>query len=479
MKLKKFIKDVVFLSVIAISMTSSVLATDLDDKNRLSLDEFSIEDQDKIINALEKAGMSDAIEEENVELADEANEIEDKIRMSTAINKVGSLNHKTNYSYLSIDKLGSFSQEEIESGDTEIPPEEVIVSSSSAKKTIDPKTIKATTIKEVPQVTDAEVKADFRYGLTSAQQKKNDSGHVYTNYMNNALKMRVQLEKMFDTKVDSSGGQGKLYYAYFAGSTNTDKRSSHINYARAFVNSQFSKDLENNKTLLAKLAAETFADIDGTESYAYLIPTSVYYGLIDVETVTKDKAASSNGKYKEGDLLCHAKDNVTYAKLSKLTEGYDGFKRSATSGKLAGTEYAYAGNLSLTSAADAAMTKESILKDVVKGELIEELMSQSYLIQYTAMYEGDNLDQMAKTFKDTNKFIYLKDTNTCAQNRAQYMNCIANPSKGVPIVMGYSLVGAQKIGLSIKDAQGNTNWNKPISLGESLKLFYQAAKIDE
>ncbi|MEE1071559.1 MAG: hypothetical protein U0L26_04070, partial [Cellulosilyticum sp.] len=98
---------------------------------------------------------------------------------------------------------------------------------------------------------------------------------------------------------------------------------------------------------------------------------------------------------------------------------------------------------------------------------------------YTAMYEGDNLGQMAKTFKDTTKFIYLKDTNTCAQNRAQYMNCIANPSKGVPIIMGYSLVGAKKAGISITDSKGNTNWNKPISLGESLKLFYQAARVDE
>ena len=59
------------------------------------------------------------------------------------------------------------------------------------------------------------------------------------------------------------------------------------------------------------------------------------------------------------------------------------------------------------------------------------------------------------------------------------MNCIANPSKGVPSPMGYALVGAKKAGISITDSKGNTNWNKPISLGESLKLFYQAARVDE
>ena len=284
---------------------------------------------------------------------------------------------------------------------------------------------------------------------------------------------------MFDTKVDANGGLGKLYYAYFAGNTNMDKRSSHINYARAFVNSQFSKDLENNKELLAKLAGETFADIDGTESYAYLIPTSVYYGLIDVETVTKEKAASSKGKYKEGDLLSHVKDNVTYAKLSKLTEGYDGFKRHATSGKLAGTEYAHMDNLKVCSVDTSIMTKEMANKNVVKGELIEQLMKQSYLIQYTARYENDNIQALAKTFKDTSKFIEPSGIGTAAQCRALYMNCIANPSKGVPFPMGYALVGAKKAGLSITDSKGNTNWSKPISLGESLKLFYQAARVDE
>ena len=377
MKLRKFLRGVIFSSLTVILISSSVLATDLDDKNRISLDQFSEEEQNKIIQTLNDAGMVDAIEEEHVELADEADEIE-SVRMVSAL-KMN--NHAQRKAYLSLDSIEPFTEEEKEAMENGTYEEEVIVSSSSAKKEINPATIKATTIKEVPQVTDEEVKADFRYSLTSAQQKKNDFGHVYTNYMNNALKMRIQLEKMFDTKVDANGGLGKLYYAYFAGNTNMDKRSSHINYARAFVNSQFSKDLENNKELLAKLAGETFADIDGTESYAYLIPTSVYYGLIDVETVTKEKAASSNGKYKEGDLLCHAKDNVTYAKLSKLTEGYDGFKRHATSGKLAGTEYAHMDNLKVCSVDTSIMTKEMANKNVVKGELIEQLMKQSYLIQ--------------------------------------------------------------------------------------------------
>ena len=474
MKLRKFLRGVIFSSLTVILISSSVLATDLDDKNRISLDQFSEEEQNKIIQTLNDAGMADAIEEEHVELADEADEIE-SVRMVSAL-KMN--NHAQRKAYLSLDSIEPFTEEEKEAMENGTYEEEVIVSSSSAKKEINPTTIKATTIKEVPQVTDEEVKADFRYSLTSAQQKKTN-GYLNTNYMNNALKMRIQLEKMFDTKVDANGGLGKLYYYYFAGSTGTDKSTGCTTYARAFVHSQFSKDLENNKELLAKLAGETFADIDGTESYAYLIPTSVYYGLIDVETVTKEKAASSNGKYKEGDLLCHAKDNVTYAKLSKLTEGYDGFKRHATSGKLAGTEYAHMDNLTVCSVDTSIMTKEIANKNVVKGELIEQLMRQSYLIQYTARYENDNIQALAKTFKDTSKFIEPSGIGTAAQWRALYMNCIANPSKGVPSPMGFALVGAKKAGISITDSKGNTNWNKPISLGESLKLFYQAARVDE
>ena len=76
MKLREFIKDVVFSSLIVISMNLSVLATDLNDKNRISLDQFSEEEQNKIIQELNVAGMADAIEEEHVELADEASEIE-------------------------------------------------------------------------------------------------------------------------------------------------------------------------------------------------------------------------------------------------------------------------------------------------------------------------------------------------------------------------------------------------------------------
>ena len=49
--------------------------------------------------------------------------------------------------------------------------------------------------------------------------------------------MRIQLEKMFDTKVDANGGLGKLYYYYFAGSTGTDKSTGYTTYARAFVHS--------------------------------------------------------------------------------------------------------------------------------------------------------------------------------------------------------------------------------------------------
>ena len=478
MKLRKFVKDVVFSSLAVILMSSSVLATDLDDKNRLSLNEFSEEEQNKIIQELNAAGMADAIEEEHLELADEASEIE-SVRLAEMAKMTNMGNQRKKG--LSLENLKPLTEEEKQSVEDGSYKEDVIVSSSSAKSKIDPTKIKATTIKEVPQVTEAEVKADFRYSLTSAQQKKNDSGHVYTNYMNNALKMRIQLEKMFDTKVDARGGQGKLYYAYFAGSTNTDKRSSHINYARAFVNSQFSKDLENNKAMLAKLAAETFADIDGTESYAYLIPTSVYYGLIDVQEVTAEQAAKSGGKYKAGDLLTYAKTNVTYAKLSKLIEGYDGNKQNLQQGKLVGTEYSYMGNIHLTSLAEELMTKEVVGKSVVKGELVEAIMNTSYLTRYvSSAYDDFDTGKYKGVYKDFTKWAKMGDGDyTVSQERAFYTNCIANPSKGVPSTIAYSLIAANKAGINLKDAQGNSNWNKPISLGESLKLFYQAAKVDE
>ncbi len=476
MKLREFIKDVVFSSLIVISMNLSVLATDLNDKNRISLDQFSEEEQNKIIQELNVAGMADAIEEEHVELADEASEIESvRLAEMAKMTNVGNQRKKG----LSLENVKPLTEEQKKSVEDGSYQEEVIVSSESAKSEIDPAKIKATKITEVPKVTDEELKADFRYTITPAQQKKNDDGDVYTNLMNNALKMRIQLEKMFNTKVSASGGQGKLYYVYFAGTTSTDRLNGRLNYSRAFVNSQFSNDLKNNKDALAKLAAETFADIDGTEPYAYQIPTAVYYGLIDVETVSAEKALASKGKYKEGDLLCHANDNLTYAKMSKLTAGYDGRKRTITYGKLTGTEYAYLGNITLMGADTSIITKEMAMKEVVKGEFIEQLMNQSYLIRYTAMNEGDNLAKLAKTFKDTSKFLEFNQSNTCVQDRAFYMNCVANPSKGVPVSTGYALVGANKIGLSIKDSKGNSNWYKKITVGEAISLMQQAASVDE
>ena len=85
-------------------------------------------------------------------------------------------------------------------------------------------------------VTDDEVKADFRYSLTDAQQK-NDNGRYVTCLENSALKMRIQLEKAFGTTVTKNGGQGRLYNVYFAGSTMYNRKiKGFITYARAFVN---------------------------------------------------------------------------------------------------------------------------------------------------------------------------------------------------------------------------------------------------
>lgn len=75
MKLRRLIKGIVFSSLSVVLISSNVLATNLDDKNRLSLDEFSLEDQESIINAVKDAGYSDAIEEEHVEVADTPEEI--------------------------------------------------------------------------------------------------------------------------------------------------------------------------------------------------------------------------------------------------------------------------------------------------------------------------------------------------------------------------------------------------------------------
>ena len=165
MKLRKFLRGVIFSSLTVILISSSVLATDLDDKNRISLDQFSEEEQNKIIQTLNDAGMVDAIEEEHVELADEADEIE-SVRMVSALkmNNTGIQRAKG----LSLENVKPLTEEQKQSIEDGSYKENVIVSSSSAKKEINPATIKATTIKEVPQVTDEEVKADFRYSLTSA-----------------------------------------------------------------------------------------------------------------------------------------------------------------------------------------------------------------------------------------------------------------------------------------------------------------------
>ena len=75
-----------------------------------------------------------------------------------------------------------------------------------------------------------------------------------------------------------------------------------------------STDLKDSKDVLAKIAAENFADVNGDERYAYLIPTKAYYRLI-----TPRKAAEAEvkaGKYKDGDLILGVKDNITYAKLN-------------------------------------------------------------------------------------------------------------------------------------------------------------------
>ena len=485
MKLRRFIKGIVFTSLSVILVSTSVQAKTVDDKNRLSLDEFSIEDQDEIINALSQAGYSNVLEEEEVDIADEASELDtisvSKLDLMSKMTKMGSSSdNKMARTKLTFEGRGSVADaiaEEEANGGSESSEFSILDNSTDE---VDVNSIKPSVVTGVPEVSDEEVKADFRYGLDKKQQVNSD-GDIITSRANNALKMRIQLEKMFDTKVDMSGGEGKLYNMFFAGGASEYKISGHIMFARAYVNSQHSKDLENNKVYLAQLAKQTFADIDGTESYAYLIPTSVYYGLIDVEVVNGDKAAKSNGKYKEGDLLCHAHDNLTYAKLSKMTAGYDGETQEATWGKLKGTEYAYMGNIHTSSASSGVLTPALAGKEVLKGELIEQVMNQSYLVHFTTMSEGDNLQAMAKTFKDTPKLVDYGsgDDIDSAKMRQVFLNLAANPSKGVPLFTGYALVGADKAGLTVKDSKGNSNWTKKVTVGEAIEYWTQAARVDE
>ena len=492
MKLRRFIKGIVFTSLSVILISTNVQASainskvpDLDDKNRLRLDEFSIEDQDEILNALSQAGYSNVLEEEEIDIADGENELDvinvSKLDLMNKMTEIGSSSDtKMARTKLTFEGRGSvadaIAREEANGGPNS--SEFSIIDNSS--DSVDVSSIKPSVVTGIPEVSDEEVKADFRYGLTKQQQLDSD-GVLATHKRNNALRMRIQLEKMFDTKVDITGGEGKLHIEYFAGRTLAGKTDIHTYFARAYVNSQHSKDLENNKSYLTQLAKQTFADIDGTESYAYLIPTSVYYGLIDVEEVTADKALKSNGKYKEGDLLCHAHDNLTYAKLSKMITGYDGSKKEADWGKLKGTEYAYMANISTSSADDATLTPALANKQVLKGELIESIMNQSYLVHFRVITEGDNWKAMAKTFKDTPRFVDYgsEDDLNSAKMRQVFLNLAANPSKGVPLLTGYALVGADKAGLSVKDSKGNSNWTKKVTVGEAIEYWTQAARVDE
>ena len=65
------------------------------------------------------------------------------------------------------------------------------------------------------------------------------------------------------------------------------------------------------------------------------------------------------------------------------------------------------------------------------------------------------------------------------QTRQVFLNLAANPSKGVPLLTGYALVGEDKAGLSVKDSKGNSNWTSKISVDESIIYWTQAAKVDE
>jgi len=40
-------------------------------------------------------------------------------------------------------------------------------------------------------------------------------------------------------------------------------------------------------------------------------------------------------------------------------------------------------------------------------------------------------------------------------------------------------MGANKAGMTIKDANGNSNWYKQISVGDAISLMQQAASLDE
>lgn len=323
-------------------------------------------------------------------------------------------------------------------------------------------------------VTDAEVKADFRYSLTDAQQKTQE-GYYRTYLDNSALKMRIQLEKAFGTKVTKDGGQGRLYDVYFAGSTKYNQtEKGFITFARAFVNSQFSTDLKDNKDVLAKIAAENFADVDGTESYAYLIPTAVYYRIITPRKATDAEVKA--GKYKAGDLIVGVKDKITYAKLSKMIAGYDGYRCNATTGKLVGTGYEYMGNLESYGLGQDIMTKEVANKQIVKGELVENLMKQSYLVHFGAK---DGLGKKTGLFNDIKKVKVLDLEQSSTQLRSAYQNAIANPSTGVPDTINRRMVAAQEAGINLKDANGNSNWYKTLTVGDALSIFTDAARVDE
>ena len=250
MKLRRFIKGIVFTSLSVILVSTSVQAKTVDDKNRLSLDEFSIEDQDEIINALSQAGYSNVLEEEEVDIADEASELDtisvSKLDLMNQMTKMGSSSdNKMARTKLTFEGRGSVADaiaEEEANGGSESSEFSILDNSTDE---VDVNSIKPSVVTGVPEVSDEEVRADFRYGLDKKQQIGSD-GYIITNRANNALKMRIQLEKMFDTKVDMLSSEGRLYDYFFAGRAVTGKdtlecdnegkvKYGHIMFARAYV----------------------------------------------------------------------------------------------------------------------------------------------------------------------------------------------------------------------------------------------------
>lgn len=319
------------------------------------------------------------------------------------------------------------------------------------------------TLKSSPQVATTS-QEDFRKNV--AQNRKTE---VWQK--NNFLDMRIALEKLTNTQVNSQGPYGMMYTTYGSDTFGGDwenNSTKQIDYLWG-VGNKYMVDWmrkSENKQELAKIASMSFKDIKGTEWYASNIPTAVYYGLINGYPDGTFKGSAPVSRAEFAVMLTNAArdftDNVGGA--SKLTAHKDQWYYKDMGGIGGGPMGIF------------GLSVNDMNSGMSRGEVAMILARAYFIKEYNAEYAKTS----NSSFKDITKItkaiapMWAEELNYKGA-REEYMKQLKTPNScPKDVVAALNLLKSK--GLMSGDTNGNSNWTKTVTRGEAIALFERCAQ---